>query len=63
MMRMIKPDELASELPHGPWSCRGCDVWDAICAAVTGDAVALRRLLERDPNLRPARQRERIRLR
>ncbi len=48
---MIKPDVLESELPHGPWSCRGCDVWDAIRAAVTGDAAALRRLLERDPNL------------
>lgn len=48
---MIKPDELASELPHGPWSCRGCDVWDTICAAVTGDVAALRRLLERDPDL------------
>jgi ankyrin repeat protein len=48
---VIKPDVLGSELPHGPWSCRGCDVWDTICAAVTGDAAALRRLLERDPNL------------
>lgn len=48
---MIKPDELRSELPHGSWGCRGCDVWDAIGAAVTGDADALRRLLERDPNL------------
>ena len=36
---MIKPPELASE------------VWDAICAAATGDAEALRRLLARDPNL------------
>ena len=36
---MIKPPELASE------------VWDAICAAATGDAEALRRLLPRDPNL------------
>jgi ankyrin repeat protein len=26
-------------------------VWDTICAAVTGDVAALRRLLERDPNL------------
>ncbi len=51
VMHMIKPDELASELPHGPWSCRGCDVWEAICAAAAGDAEALRRLLERDPNL------------
>jgi ankyrin repeat protein len=48
---MIKPDELGSPLPHGPWGCRGCDVWDAICAAAAGDADALRRLLERDPNL------------
>src|SRR5712691_2577428 len=48
---MIKPPELASEAPFGSWSCRGCDVWDAICAAVAGDAEALRRLLERDPNL------------
>jgi ankyrin repeat protein len=48
---MIKPDELRSELPHGPWGCRGCDVWDAIWAAAAGDAEGLRRLLERDPNL------------
>jgi uncharacterized protein len=48
---MIKPEEFATELPYGQWSCRGCDVWDTICAAVAGDAVALRRLLERDPNL------------
>ncbi len=48
---MIKPAVLASESPHGPWSCRGCDVWDAIQAAATGDAPALARLLERDPNL------------
>ncbi len=48
---MIKPDELGSERPHGAWSCRGRDVWNAICASSTGDAAALRRLLERDPNL------------
>src|SRR6266704_2731691 len=48
---MIKPPELASDAPFGSWSCRGCDVWDAICAAVAGDAEALRRLLGRDPNL------------
>jgi ankyrin repeat protein len=48
---MIKPDVLGSELPHGPWSCRGCDIWDTICAAASGDAAALRGLLERDPNL------------
>src|SRR6266571_4517634 len=48
---MIQPPELASEAPFGSWSSRGCDVWDAICAAVAGDAEALRRLLGRDPNL------------
>lgn len=41
---MIKPDILGTELPYGPWSCRGCDVWDAITAAVNGDAPALGRL-------------------
>jgi len=48
---MIRPPELASEAPFGSWSCRGCDVWDTICAAEAGDADALRRLLARDPNL------------
>jgi ankyrin repeat protein len=48
---MRKPDELASDLPYGPWSCRGCDVWDAICAAASGDVARLRDLLEREPNL------------
>jgi ankyrin repeat protein len=48
---MIRPDELASERPHGPWSCRGCDVWDVLRAAALGDVAALRRLLARDPNL------------
>ena len=48
---MRKPDELASDLPYGPWSCRGCDVWDAICAAAGGDVARLRDLLEREPNL------------
>jgi uncharacterized protein len=48
---MIKPDVLDSELPHGPWSCRGCDVWETMSAAAAGDAAALRRLLARDPNL------------
>ena len=48
---MIKPDVLGSELPYGPWGCRGCDVWDVICAAANGDAAGLRRLLARDPNL------------
>ena len=48
---MIKPEVLGSELPYGPWSCRGCDVWDVICASANGDVATLRGLLARDPNL------------
>src|ERR1700728_4066466 len=48
---MIKPEARASERPHVPWSCRGCDIWDMLQAAATGDAPALVRLLKRDPNL------------
>jgi ankyrin repeat protein len=48
---LIRPTELASERPYGPWSSRGCDVWEAIVAARAGDAAALRRLLDRDPGL------------
>jgi ankyrin repeat protein len=51
---LIQPDVLSSELPYGPWSCRGCDIWDAISAAASGDAPSLRRLLARDPNLHRA---------
>lgn len=47
----IRPDEFASDRPYGPWSSRGCDVWDTIDAARTGDVAALRRLIERDPRL------------
>jgi hypothetical protein len=50
-VRTIQPDELASDRPHGPWSCRGRDIWETFCAAVAGDAGGLRRLLQRDPNL------------
>jgi hypothetical protein len=47
---MIKLEEFESDRPYGPWLSRGCDVWDAICAAVNGDAGALGSLLERDPS-------------
>ena len=50
-MRTIQPAELASDEPHGPWSCRGRDIWDAFCAAAVGDAAGLRAVLARDPNL------------
>src|SRR5262245_51710459 len=48
---MIKLEEFESDLPYGPWASRGCDVWDAICSAISGDAAALRRLLVHDPKL------------
>jgi ankyrin repeat protein len=54
---MIKPDVLGSELPHGPSGSRGCDIWDAMCAAANGDVPALRLLLERDPKLSRAQSR------
>lgn len=50
-VELIQSDELGSERPYDPWSSRGCDVWEAITAARSGDAAALRRLLARDPNL------------
>ena len=51
MGTMIRPAPLALEQPHGPWSCRGCDIWDTLSAARDGDVAALRALLEQDPNL------------
>ena len=48
---MIRPDALASERPHGPWNCRGRDIWDTITAAASGDVTALRRALARHPDL------------
>ena len=50
-MRTIQPPELASDAPHGPWSCRGRDIWDAFCAAAVGDAKGLRAVLAREANL------------
>ena len=48
---MIRPDVLNSERPYGPWGSRASDVWSTFVAAEAGDAPALSRLLERDPNL------------
>ena len=39
------------ELPAGPWSCRGCDVWDAIWPPFPATPPRFSLLLERDPNL------------
>jgi ankyrin repeat protein len=48
---MIKLEEFESDRPYGPSLSRRCDVWDAICVAVNGDAGVVGRLLERDPKL------------
>ena len=48
---MIQPKALESDRPYGPWSCRGCDIWDTLCAARDGHVTALRTLLARNPNL------------
>jgi ankyrin repeat protein len=50
-MGTIQPDELASDRPHGEWSCRGRDIWDAFCSAERGESAALGAVLARDPNL------------
>jgi ankyrin repeat protein len=47
----IRPDELASDRPYDPWGSRGCDLWDTMEAARTGDMAALRRLIEGDSRL------------
>src|SRR5688500_14264500 len=50
-MQMIRPTD--QELSHsgGTLGCKGADIWDTVCAAVTGDAEALRELLQREPKL------------
>ncbi len=48
---MLKPLELDSDHPYGPWSCRASDVWDVLRAAEQGDVSALREVLSRDGNL------------
>ncbi len=50
-MPIIKPWELESEEVTHSWSCRGSDIWEMLCAAISGDVGQIRRLLKRDPNL------------
>ncbi len=49
--RADQPDELASERPYGPWSSRGCDVWDAIRRRAHRRRRGAAPLLARDPKL------------
>lgn len=50
-IELIRPVELESEKPWGEGGSRGCDVWDAICAARAGQVASLQATLNRDPNL------------
>lgn len=49
--RLIQPEALKKDEPL-KWSPgKGTDVWEMICAAITGDLETIKRLLERDPSL------------
>jgi hypothetical protein len=50
-VRLIKPKELESHDPTWSWSWRGSDVWDMLCAALTGDVEAIDKLIRKDANL------------
>src|SRR4029453_5591629 len=48
--RMLQPESLKSEA-YQPWSRgRGVDVWSMLCACITGDLEAIRKLMPRDQN-------------
>jgi len=51
---LIRPDALTRATPHGPWNCRGLDIWAVFCAARDGDVGDLDRLLAEDRNLHRA---------
>lgn len=48
---MIKPEILETDIPLAASAPRGTDVWEAVCAANSGDAVLLERILSRHPGL------------
>jgi ankyrin repeat protein len=49
--RLIRPAVLASDEPLFWSPGRGNDVWEMICAAISGDLETIRRLLSGDPSL------------
>lgn len=49
--RMLQPDSLKSEEYQPWWRGRGVDVWEIICASITGDLATVKKLVARDPNL------------
>ena len=51
VVRLIKPKVMESHDPTWSWSCRGSDVWDMLCAALTGDVEAIDKLIGKDANL------------
>ncbi len=51
VLRMIRPEELKSEQFYEWSGGRGTDVWEMICAAITGDLDTIKRLVEKEPTL------------
>ena len=51
VIHLIEPEELQTDKPQGPWSCRGTETWAMILACLTGNVGRIEALLERDPNL------------
>src|SRR5688572_25551087 len=49
--RMHQPDSLKSEDYQPWWRGRGIDVWEMICASISGDIETIQTLVARDPNL------------
>jgi hypothetical protein len=39
---MIKPDVLESDLPYGPSSCRGSDIWETTRASCGPASMSVR---------------------
>src|SRR5262245_28731342 len=48
---MYQPAELKKYAPLVWSSGRGVDVWELFCACVSGDIIAVQRLLQSDPSL------------
>ena len=48
---MLRIEELKRETPLSPGGPTGVEVWEAVCAADSGDASLLKLLVERNPLL------------
>ncbi|MBO9635960.1 MAG: hypothetical protein J7578_22850, partial [Chitinophagaceae bacterium] len=48
---MRQPDQLRSDQWQPWWGGRGTDIWQMICASITGDLPSIKQLLKQDPSL------------